>query len=143
MHASDTRASMGAACSAVLSNPLTAKRDFVERVLPAASTRSTPCSAAGRVRANATTFALRRVNGQVHSRAGNDPRPTAECIGACCECERGGIKIVRVKMSVTEYRNTEIDLLFLVLPYRREVQMENINRGFNFCISVSSHVTRL
>ena len=54
---------MGAACSTVLSSPLTTKRDFVERVLPAARAQSTP------VRANATTFALRRVNGQVHSRA--------------------------------------------------------------------------
>ena len=78
MHASDTRASMGAACSAVLSNPLTAKRDFVERVLPAARTRSTPWSAAGRVRANATIFALSRVGGQVHLGAGSDPRVTFE-----------------------------------------------------------------
>ena len=70
----------GAMCDSVLPYPLTTTRDFVERVLPAARTRARPCSATGRVRANVTTFARRRVNGQVHSRAGNDPQPTAECI---------------------------------------------------------------
>ena len=90
MHASDINGRMGAACSAVLSNPLTAKRDFVERVLPAASTRSTPWSAAGRVRANATTFALSRVGGQVHLGAGSDPRVTFEY-----KAGRGGAIILK------------------------------------------------
>ena len=78
MHATDTNAHMGAACSAVLSNPLTTKRDFVEHELAAARAQSTPWSAAGRVRANATTFALSRVGGQVHLGAGSDPRVTFE-----------------------------------------------------------------
>ena len=69
---------MGAMCGSVLPYPLTATRDFVSRVLPAALTRSTPWSAAGRVRANATTFALSRVGGQVHLGAGSDPRVTFE-----------------------------------------------------------------
>ena len=66
----------------------------------------------------------------MHLGAGSDPRPTAECIGACCGCERWGIKIVRVRMSV------KIDLLFWVLPYRRGSEMENQKWHVNFCISV-------
>ena len=73
---------------------------------------------------------------------GTTPSLPLSASGACRGCERWGVKIVRVRMSVTEYRNTEIDLLFLVLPYRRGGHRENINRGFNFCISVSSHVTK-
>ena len=78
MQASDTNGRMGAVCSGVMSNPLTTKRDFVERVLPTARAQSTPWSAAGRVRANATTFALSRVGGQVRLGAGSDPRVTFE-----------------------------------------------------------------
>ena len=69
---------MGAMCGSVLPYPLTATRDFVEHELAAARTRSTPWSAAGRVRANATIFALSRVGGQVHLGAGSDPRVTFE-----------------------------------------------------------------
>ena len=78
MHASDTNGRMGDVCSGVMSNPLTTKRDFVERVLPAARARSSPCSPAGRVRADALRFALSRVGGQVHLGAGSDPRVTFE-----------------------------------------------------------------
>ena len=57
---------MGAMCGAVLPYPLTAKRDFAEHALAAASPCIPPCSATGRVWANAAAFAVRRVHGQVH-----------------------------------------------------------------------------
>ena len=70
---------MGAMCGPVLPYPLTAKRDFAERALAAASPCIPPWSATGRVRANAAAFAVRRVHGQVHYGAGGDPQAAAEC----------------------------------------------------------------
>ena len=49
---------MGAMCGAVLPYPLTAKRDFAEHALAAASPCIPPWSATGRVRANAAAFAV-------------------------------------------------------------------------------------
>ena len=49
---------MGAMCGPVLPYPLTAKRDFAERALAAASPCIPPWSATGRVRANAAAFAV-------------------------------------------------------------------------------------
>ena len=69
---------MGTMCGSVLPYPLTATRDFVEHELPAARTCARPCSATGRLRANATTFALSRVGGEVRLGAGSDPRVTFE-----------------------------------------------------------------
>ena len=48
---------MGAVLGAVLANPLTTTRDFVEHALAAASPCIPPWSATGRVRANAAAFA--------------------------------------------------------------------------------------
>ena len=70
---------MGAMCGAVLPYPLTAKRDFAEHALAAASPCIPPWSATGRVRANAAAFAVRRVHGQVHYGAGDHPQAAAEC----------------------------------------------------------------
>ena len=69
---------MGAMCGSVLPYPLTATRDFVEQELPAVRTCARPCSATGRLRADARRFALSRVDGQVHLGAGNDPSVTFE-----------------------------------------------------------------
>ena len=83
---------MGAVLGAVLANPLTAKRDFAEHVLAAASPCIPPWSATGRVRANAAAFAVRRVHGQVHCGAGTQLTPE-QPLSALLDCNTryGGV----------------------------------------------------
>ena len=103
----DQKARMGAMSCAVLPYPLTATRDFVERELHAARPRSTPCNAAGRLWANATTFALSCVGGQVNLGAGSDPRVTFEYktgrVGAIILKRFIGGKVAATEMMVPQF----------------------------------------
>ena len=98
---------MGAMCGSVIPNPLTTKRDFVEHDLPAARTCARPCSATGRLRADATTFALSRVGRQVHLGAGSDPRVTFEYktgrVGAIILKRFIGGKVAATEMMVPQF----------------------------------------
>ena len=98
---------MGAMCGSVLPYPLTATRDFVEHELPAARTCARPCSATGRLRADALRFALSCVGGQVNLGAGSDPRVTFEYktgrVGAIILKRFIGGKVAATEMMVPHF----------------------------------------
>ena len=81
---------MGAVLGAVLANPLTTTRDFVEHALAAASPCIPPWSSTGQVRANAAAFAVSCLDGQVHYGAGGDPQAAAECNRLTENCHTSG-----------------------------------------------------